>query len=286
MLTALIVGVLGAVIEIVLLRRIYRAPELFQLLATFALVLVINDAALCDLGPGGSARAARAGHARRDRYPRPTVAELRPVPDRDRPAVLMALQLAACAHALRPAGARGDAGPRDGRRARRQSGGAVHRGVCPRRGACRARRRAAARRASRPISPWTSPRSATRSSSSWSAAWARITGAYVAAVLIAEVKALCIAHRRRQFRLCRCQFLQADAGRRVPGHGGGADRAAVGPARPAAGAVRRPPSLRSRCARRRAVARSAGAALLVLAACAAAAGARLRLTCSCSASTC
>jgi ABC-type branched-subunit amino acid transport system permease subunit len=50
-LTALIVAVLGAVIEIVLLRRIYRAPELFQLLATFALVLVINDAALAIWGP-------------------------------------------------------------------------------------------------------------------------------------------------------------------------------------------------------------------------------------------
>ncbi len=44
--TALIVCVLGALIEILLLRRIYRAPELFQLLATFALVLVINDATL------------------------------------------------------------------------------------------------------------------------------------------------------------------------------------------------------------------------------------------------
>ncbi len=43
---ALIVGVIGALIEIVLLRRIYRAPELFQLLATFALVLVINDTTL------------------------------------------------------------------------------------------------------------------------------------------------------------------------------------------------------------------------------------------------
>ncbi|MDO9414165.1 MAG: ABC transporter permease [Pseudolabrys sp.] len=49
--TALIVGLLGALIEIVLLRRIYRAPELFQLLATFALVLVINDAALWLWGP-------------------------------------------------------------------------------------------------------------------------------------------------------------------------------------------------------------------------------------------
>jgi ABC-type branched-subunit amino acid transport system permease subunit len=44
--TALIVAVIGALIEILLLRRIYRAPELFQLLATFALVLVINDATL------------------------------------------------------------------------------------------------------------------------------------------------------------------------------------------------------------------------------------------------
>jgi len=48
---ALIVGILGALIEIVLLRRIYVAPELFQLLATFALLLVINDAALYFWGP-------------------------------------------------------------------------------------------------------------------------------------------------------------------------------------------------------------------------------------------
>jgi branched-chain amino acid transport system permease protein len=49
--SALIVGVIGALIEIVLLRRIYVAPELFQLLATFALVLVINDATLWLWGP-------------------------------------------------------------------------------------------------------------------------------------------------------------------------------------------------------------------------------------------
>ncbi len=49
--TAIIVGAIGALIEIVLLRRIYRAPELFQLLATFALVLVINDATLWLWGP-------------------------------------------------------------------------------------------------------------------------------------------------------------------------------------------------------------------------------------------
>ena len=43
---ALGTALLGALIEIVLLRRIYHVPELFQLLATFALVLVIKDLAL------------------------------------------------------------------------------------------------------------------------------------------------------------------------------------------------------------------------------------------------
>ncbi len=49
--SALIVGVTGAAIEVLLLRRIYRAPDLFQLLATFALVLVISDATLFIWGP-------------------------------------------------------------------------------------------------------------------------------------------------------------------------------------------------------------------------------------------
>ena len=51
LLAALLVGLLGGLLEIILLRRIYQAPELFQLLATFALVLVINDAALAVWGP-------------------------------------------------------------------------------------------------------------------------------------------------------------------------------------------------------------------------------------------
>jgi len=51
LLSALAVGLLGALIEMVLLRRIYRSPELFQLLATFALVLVIKDAMLYFFGP-------------------------------------------------------------------------------------------------------------------------------------------------------------------------------------------------------------------------------------------
>lgn len=48
---ALIIGVLGAVCEMLVLRRIYKAPEMYQLLATFALVLVFNDAALALWGP-------------------------------------------------------------------------------------------------------------------------------------------------------------------------------------------------------------------------------------------
>jgi branched-chain amino acid transport system permease protein len=48
---AVLVGVLGAVVELTLMRRIYRAPELFQLLATFALVLVFKDAVLWLWGP-------------------------------------------------------------------------------------------------------------------------------------------------------------------------------------------------------------------------------------------
>jgi branched-chain amino acid transport system permease protein len=49
--TAILIGLFGAMIEFVLLRRIYRAPELLQLLATFALVLIINDATLWLWGP-------------------------------------------------------------------------------------------------------------------------------------------------------------------------------------------------------------------------------------------
>src|SRR5690606_41558268 len=43
---ALIIGLAGAVVEIVLLRRLYQAAEMFQLLAPFALVLVFDDMAL------------------------------------------------------------------------------------------------------------------------------------------------------------------------------------------------------------------------------------------------
>ena len=46
LLAALLVGLIGAAVELALLRRIYRAPEMFQLLATFGVVLIVQDAAL------------------------------------------------------------------------------------------------------------------------------------------------------------------------------------------------------------------------------------------------
>ncbi|OED40019.1 ABC transporter permease [Chromatiales bacterium (ex Bugula neritina AB1)] len=47
---ALVVGVVGVIVEIVILRRIYHAPELFQLVATFGIVLVMQDTILALFG--------------------------------------------------------------------------------------------------------------------------------------------------------------------------------------------------------------------------------------------
>ncbi len=48
---AVTVGLVGVLVEYLILRRIYKAPELFQLLATFGVVLVIQDAVLWVWGP-------------------------------------------------------------------------------------------------------------------------------------------------------------------------------------------------------------------------------------------
>ncbi len=48
---ALIVAVIGIVVEMLLLRRIYHAPELFQLLATFGLTLMVEDLVVLSWGP-------------------------------------------------------------------------------------------------------------------------------------------------------------------------------------------------------------------------------------------
>ena len=46
LLSAITVGLIGVVVEILILRRVYQAPELFQLVATFGVILVIQDLAL------------------------------------------------------------------------------------------------------------------------------------------------------------------------------------------------------------------------------------------------
>ena len=48
---SLIVAVIGVVVEMLLLRRIYHAPELFQLLATFGLTLMVEDLVVLTWGP-------------------------------------------------------------------------------------------------------------------------------------------------------------------------------------------------------------------------------------------
>jgi branched-chain amino acid transport system permease protein len=50
-LAALAVGLIGVLMELILLRRIYRVPELFQLLATFGVVLVVQDIVIKIWGP-------------------------------------------------------------------------------------------------------------------------------------------------------------------------------------------------------------------------------------------
>ena len=61
-----------------------------------------------------------------------------------------------------------------------------------------------------------------------------IPGAYVAAIIVSVVKAWCIGLGDVHFGGDHDLVLQADAGRGVRGHGGGADLAAVGPVRRAA----------------------------------------------------
>lgn len=46
LLAGLAVGAIGVIVELLVLRPVYRAPELFQLVATFGVILVIQDLAL------------------------------------------------------------------------------------------------------------------------------------------------------------------------------------------------------------------------------------------------
>ena len=51
LLAAVVVALIGAAIEALVLKRIYAAPELLQLAATFGIVLIVRDAALWIWGP-------------------------------------------------------------------------------------------------------------------------------------------------------------------------------------------------------------------------------------------
>ncbi|MEP4248040.1 ABC transporter permease [Tateyamaria sp.] len=51
LLAGLVAGLVGVLIEMLVLRPVYRAPELFQLVATFGVILVIQDLALIIWGP-------------------------------------------------------------------------------------------------------------------------------------------------------------------------------------------------------------------------------------------
>ena len=168
-LAALAVGLVGVLIEVLVLRRIYNAPELFQLLATFAIVLVIKDIALVRLGRRRiwSARARPASPWRSRSWA--SHPGLRPAADRHRPGRAGGDVAAAQPHALGRAGAGRHPGPRDGGRAGRRSGQALHLGVL-RRAPCWPGWAARCRsRASPPTSISTSPSSPTPS---WSPSWA------------------------------------------------------------------------------------------------------------------
>ena len=51
LLASVAVGIIGILIEMLVLRPVYRAPELFQLVATFGVILVIQDLTLLIWGP-------------------------------------------------------------------------------------------------------------------------------------------------------------------------------------------------------------------------------------------
>ncbi len=51
LLAGIAVGLIGMLVEILVLRPVYRAPELFQLVATFGVILVVQDLALMIWGP-------------------------------------------------------------------------------------------------------------------------------------------------------------------------------------------------------------------------------------------
>ncbi len=162
---ALIVAAIGVLVEMVLLRRIYHAPELFQLLATFGLTLMVEDLVVLIWGPSDLlGRRAPGFKGAVDFFGQN-------IPSYDLflivlgPVVLGSAVAAVPAHALGRSGARRDAGPRHGGGARRQSEMAVHQRVRGRRLSGGTRRRAADSARCRASRAWICGSSST--SSSW-----------------------------------------------------------------------------------------------------------------------
>ena len=126
LLAALAVALAGGLFEVALLRRVYRAPELYQLLLTFALVLVVTDAVSFIWGadnktgpeaPGLGGSVTLFGQL----FPTYDLAMIA-----FGPLVALGLWLVLLPHPLGRADSRRHAGPRDGRRPRRGPGAALH----------------------------------------------------------------------------------------------------------------------------------------------------------------
>ena len=132
-LAALAVALIGVLIETLLLKRIYAAPELLQLAATFGVVLIVRDAALLAWGAEDLLGPRAPGLERRDGRFRPADPHLRSVPARGRPAGAAGALGAAGAHPVRHADARRDREPHARRRAGHQRADAVHHRVRARR---------------------------------------------------------------------------------------------------------------------------------------------------------
>ena len=232
--SAIIVGIIGAAIEVLLLRRIYSAPELFQLLATFALLLVINDAALWLWGPEDLLGPRAPGL-------RGAIEILgRRLPSYD--AFLMAaapfvLGVLYVVFARTRFGRLVRAATED-----REMLGAlgVNQAVLFTTvfalGALLAGLGGALQLAREPANLGMDLTVITDAFVVVViGGMGSIAGSYVAAVIIAEVKALCIGVRARDARRFFREFFEVHAGRRVSGHGGGADRPAPRSLRTSAG---------------------------------------------------
>ena len=113
------VAVLGGVVEVTLLRRVYRRDPMMQLILTFALILIIGTLVLLVCGPRQQERCATGSAGRLGAHPRSTVsillsARARPVSARRRRALARVLP-----DPLGHAGARRNRRPGDAGRPRR-----------------------------------------------------------------------------------------------------------------------------------------------------------------------